>query len=233
MKKIVKQSQPTELQKWRATNTAVPENFRYGCGGFPTNAVLKSLLTEQGFLCAYTLMRVSSHNAHIEHLKPQSRCINGEDVSWDNMVACFPQPGAQHPGFGAVQKESWWEVKLFISPLAENCESRFRYKGDGSIEAAIEGDSAAGTTIEKLKLDCGRLREARRNAIMNAGLHKRAPNPMMSESKVRAFVQTLSQQQAYGFTEFCTVLEQVAIEYIQVLKKHAKRKRCASTRGGR
>jgi len=233
MKKIVKKSQPTEFQQWRATNAGVPENFRYGCGGFPNNAVLKALLAEQGFLCAYTLMRVSLDSVHIEHLKPQSRCTNGEDVAWDNMVACFPQPGAQHPGFGAVQKDSWWEEALFISPLAENCESRFRYKGDGSIGADVEADSAAGTTIEKLKLDCGRLREARKSAIMKAGLHKKAANPVVSESKVRAFIQTLSQQKAHGFTEFCTVLEQVAIEYIQVLKKHAQRKHYASTQGGR
>lgn len=233
MKKIVKKSQPTELQQWRAANASRPQNLQYGCGGFPNSAVLHALLVEQGFLCAYTLMRVSSNTAHVEHLKPQSRCDNGEDVAWDNMVACFPQHGVQHPGFGAVQKDNWWEEALFISPLAENCESRFHYKGNGSIEAAVEADSAARTTIETLKLDCGRLREARKNAIMKAGLHKRAPNPMMSESKVRAFVQTLSRIQANGFTEFCTVLEQVSVEHIQALNKRTKRKRYASKRGGR
>ncbi len=233
MKKIVKQSQPTELQHWRATNASVPENLRYGCGGFPNSAVLNALLAEQGLLCAYTLMKISSDKAHIEHLKPQSLCKNGEDVAWDNMIACFPQPGAQHPGFGAVQKDRWWEETLFISPLVENCESRFRYKGDGSIKAAVEGDFAAVTTIDKLKLDCDRLREARKKAIMKAGLHKRATNPIMTESKVKGFIQNLSKRQGNGFIEFCTTLEHAASDYIQELQKRAKRKHYVSTRGGR
>jgi uncharacterized protein (TIGR02646 family) len=194
MKKIVKQAQPTELQQWRADNAGLPENLKYGCGGFPKGAVLNGLLTEQGFLCAYTLLKVSVDKAHVEHLKPQASCTNGEDVVWNNMVACFPQPGAEHPGFGAVQKGSWWEEAEFVSPLAVNCESRFRYKGDGSIEAAMEGDSAALTTIDKLRLDCERLCEARKSAIMKAGLHKRASRPLKSEKKVRAFVKNLSKR---------------------------------------
>ena len=82
MKKIVKQSQPTELQQWRADNAGLPENLKYGCGGFPKGAVLNGLLAEQGFLCAYTLLKVSAAKAHVEHLKPQASCTNGEDVAW-------------------------------------------------------------------------------------------------------------------------------------------------------
>ncbi len=232
MKKIVKKSQPTELQQWRATNASCPQNLQYDCGNFPKSAVLNALLAEQGFLCAYTLMRVFSNNAHVEHLKPRSMCINGEDVAWDNMVACFPRPGAQHPGFGAVQKDRWWEEALFISPLAEKCESRFRYKDDGSIEAAVEGDFAAATTIDKLNLNCKRLCEARKSAIMKAGLHKRAEKPMKSESKVKVFIQNISKRQGNRFIEFCTVLEHAASDYIQELHKRAQRKRHASARRG-
>jgi len=123
------------------------------------------------------------------------RCVNGEDVAWDNMVACFPRPGAQHPGFGAV-----------------------------------EGDFAAATTIDKLNLNCKRLCEARKSAIMKAGLHKRAENPMKSESKVRCFIQNISKRQGNRFIEFCTVLEHAASDYIQELYKRAQRKRHTSAR---
>lgn len=233
MKKIIKQPQPTELQQWRATNAGIPANLKYGCGGFPKAAVLNALLVEQGFLCAYTLLRTSSSKAHIEHLKPQAKCASGEDVSWTNMVACFPQPGVTNPGFGAVQKDSWWEESEFISPLGTNCESHFRYKNDGSIEVAVANDTSAQTTIGKLKLDCDRLKEARKSAIMKAGLHKRAQKPISSTSKVQGLVQNLSQRRSNAFVEFCTVLEHVANEYIHSLQKRAQRKRHSTTAGGR
>jgi uncharacterized protein (TIGR02646 family) len=211
----------------------LPENLKYGCGGFPKGAVLNGLLAEQGFLCAYTLLKVSAAKAHVEHLKPQASCTNGEDVAWNNMVACFPQPGAEHPGFGAVQKGSWWEEAEFVSPLAVNCESRFRYKNDGSIQIAVATDGAAKTTIEKLKLDCDLLKEVRKRAIMEAGLHKRAPRPINSISKVQKLIRGLSQRQSDCFVEFCTVLEHVAADYIESLQRRSQRRRHSATRGGR
>ena len=51
----------------------------------------------------------------------------------------------------------------------------------------IEG-SAAKTTIKKLKLDCERLKELRKNAIMKTGLHKIAPKPISSLAKVGRFI---------------------------------------------
>ncbi len=232
MKKINKQNQPTELQQWRDKNGKVPENLKYGCGGFPNDAVLNALLAEQGFLCAYTLLKISAAKAHIEHVKPQAQCQNGEDVAWNNMVACFPQPCAQNPGYGAVQKDSWWDESEFVSPLAETCESRFKFKNDGSITIAAAADTAAKTTIKKLNLDCDRLREARKNAILKAGLHKKAQHPMTSVPTVRRFADELSQRQSNEFAEFCTVLKHVAEDYIQSLQKRGQRKRYP-TAGGR
>jgi uncharacterized protein (TIGR02646 family) len=244
MKKIVKQAQPTELQQWRSNNAEAPQNLKYGCGGFPRDAVLNALLAEQGYLCAYTLLKISSNKAHVEHLKPQTRCRREddereqsgiprlhEDVAWMNMVACFPHPDAEHPGYGAVQKDKWWDETLFLSPLADNCGSRFSYKNDGSIAAAVTTDSAAKETIKKLKLGCNRLQDARQSAIYKAGLHKRAPKPLKSTAKVQAFIQKLSQKQSGDFVEFCTVLEQVGLDYIQSLQKRAQRRRHACTQG--
>lgn len=241
MKRINKSAQPTELLRWRAANAGTPVNLRYGCGGFPRLAVLKALLAEQGSLCAYTLLKINDNKAHIEHLKPRTTCLaeddareahalsrKCEDVDWKNMVACFPQSGAQHPGFGAWQKDDWWHETDFVSPLTQNCESRFRYEKDGKINVAVTGDNAAQKTIKKLKLDCERLEELRKNAIMKAGLHKRAPEPIKSIPKVQRFIQTLKQEQGDGFIEFCKVLEQVAIDYITVLQRRTQQRRHAS-----
>jgi uncharacterized protein (TIGR02646 family) len=242
MKKINKSPQPTKLQQWRAANAAIPGNLQYGCGGFPKGAVLSALLSEQGYLCAYTLLKIDESKAHIEHLKPRTMCraeddereAQGtsrlcEDVDWRNMVACYPQSGAEHPGYGAVQKDKWWHETDFVSPLTQNCEARFRFEKDGKIKAAVSNDTAAQTTINKLKLDCERLKEVRKEAIMQAGLHKRAPKPIRSISKVERFIDNLKRVQSDGYIEFCTVLEQVAADYINVLRCHTQSRRHAAT----
>jgi len=238
MKKINKRPQPTEIQQWRAANAGIHANLRYNSGGFPRSAVLKALLVEQGNLCAYTLLKIDDNKAHIEHLKPQNKCLaeddereahgrgrKCEDVEWRNMVACFPQPGADHPRFGAVEKNEWWHKTDFVSPLAQNCELRFRYEKDGKIHAVNDTDNAVKTTIIKLRLHSKRLEELRKKAIMQAGLHKSSPKAIRSVSTVEQLIKRLKEKPADGYLEFCTVLEQVAIDYIKALQKRAKRRR--------
>ena len=119
----------------------------------------------EDFRCqgAYRTFKAQALCRDEDHAREQngSQC-QYEDVSWFNMVACYPQPNAPHPGFGAVQKDKWWEGAKFISPLAENCESRFRFKNDGSIEAAMKGDSAALKTIDELRLVVRTLRGSKK-----------------------------------------------------------------------
>nr|WP_319396397.1 hypothetical protein [uncultured Desulfobacter sp.] len=241
MKKIVKGGQPEALLQWRAYNNArSPQNIRYGKANFPGEAVMTALLLEQGYLCAYTLLLIDENKAHVEHLKPQSICRqedeereqNGnncihEDVEWSNMVACFPQPGAKHPGYGAWKKDNWWCSQNFISPLAQTCESKFRYCKDGSIQNAVDGDIPARKTIKKLKLNCDPLKELRSKAIKAAGFHKRSKNPVRSIKAVERRIDQLKQKQGGRYAEFCTVLEHVGFEWLGYLKK------CASQKGHR
>lgn len=199
---------------------------------------MTALLLEQGYLCAYTLLIIDENKAHVEHLKPQSICRHEdkereqhgnkrmfEDVDWCNMVACFPQPRGKHPGFGAWKKDSWWSNQDFISPLAETCESKFRYCKDGSIQNAVDGDIPAQTTIKKLNLNCDPLKELRAKAIKATGFHKRSKKPILSIKAVERIIGQLKQKQGGRYAEFCTVLEYVGLEYIEDLKKRANRKR--------
>lgn len=241
MKKINKGQQAEALLQWRAANAATPQNLKYNQGGFPRERVLEALLRDQGYLCAYTLKRIEVESSHIEHLKPQSVCeaedaqrqakgrgCMHEDVDWHNMVACFPPPNAPQPEYGAVVKDQWWDAVLFVSPLSQSCEQRFRYLRDGGLEAAVEGDMAAGETIRRLKLDSPRLAELRRNAILAAGIHPNARDAITSQATVLRLIHGWQTRYAdQRFTEFCTAMIQAAEQHLIWIRRLSRRKALA------
>jgi len=211
----------------------------YGGGGFPGADVLNALLAEQGYLCAYTLKRIDSTSAHIEHLKPQRKCreedaqreaarsaLNREDVAWSNMVACFPAPNpAAPPGYGAVKKDKWWPdtgTAGFVSPLNADCESRFQFDLSGEMTPTNAGDLAAGETIKAIGLDDDRLKELRKRAIVELGLHPRSPQPLNSPAKVRRLIAAwLQRDESDQYREFCVPVRAVALRHLAKLEGRA------------
>lgn len=164
MRFIQKGGVPQELIKWRAKNSSTPQNLMYSGGGFPGEAVRKALLAEQFHLCAYTLRRLNSAaecqalgrdtrtSCHVEHLLPQCRDIPGEDIDYQNMVACFPPSHSTDAcAFGAHAKADFDpSTGGFVSPLLPTAESHFEFDESGH----IYGLTADGTaTVDVLKLD--------------------------------------------------------------------------------
>lgn len=163
MRKIEKREEPEALRTWRAAHQADPSGagINYGYDALrqnnqATGEVLRSLV-EQGAICAYTGVRITPETSHIEHLKPQAHCERGEDVAYTNLVACWPQPNSGfQAAFGAHAKGSWpsaAEQHLFVSPLSEGCEARFKFDRHGEIRVASERDDPAQETIARLNLD--------------------------------------------------------------------------------
>lgn len=164
MRTIQKGQQPQELIRWRAKNAAVSQNLVYGEGGFPAEAVRKSLLAEQLHLCAYTMrqLRTASQcqengtdtrsSCHIEHLLPQCRKIPGEDIDFHNMLACYPPSQSQAVcEFGAYAKADFDpSTGGFVSPLSPNAQVHFKFEERG----IVQGCSRDGTsTIQVLNLN--------------------------------------------------------------------------------
>lgn len=234
MKKINKGPPPTELMKWRTDNAAIPQNLSYGLAEFPLGNVLETLLDEQGHVCAYTLLRLNSESAHVEHLKPQTVCKSDdeardlakqpllrEDIAWNNMVACFPKPNQlARPDYGAVKKDKWWHAVDFVSPLQANCEERFKFNSEGEISPAVTTDVAAKTTIQKIGLNNEKLCELRKKAYLAAGIHRRAEKPLTSATKVEQLIAKWSKKdtKTASCAEFCVPLVQVAKEYAHFLR---------------
>ena len=219
MQRIEKRGEPTELTRWRNEFRNDP-NFGYGllCGKPAHEAVIRSLIAEQGGLCAYTGLRIHAEEmrgergvrhatAHVEHLLPQKYCTGahtGESVAYDNLVACFPGPNAPAVTYGATFKKSWpaeEERTLFVSPLTSGCEDRFRFNNRGEITAARADDEAAKETIRRLGLDCKELNLLRKAAIMAA---LKPSNPKQLRNRLNSI-----ERESGTYTVFRFVVRQV------------------------
>jgi hypothetical protein len=115
MRKISKDGEPPEcLKQFLRKQTSVGYDILYENFDGKT-ALLEILITEQKGLCAYTGESLTLENAHNEHLKPQSRCLQevkeaglkpGEidacDLHYENIVVAFTVEGVNP--YGAYAK---------------------------------------------------------------------------------------------------------------------------------
>jgi uncharacterized protein (TIGR02646 family) len=171
MRTIDKRSEPGDHTEWRAANQG-DVNYGYDLMGAKLRETVKeSLLKEQGWICAYTGRAINMDTSHIEHLLPQKswKAQRGLDVDYNNMVACWPEPGHKpEPEYGARFKANWpmpGEESLFVSPLSPGCEGRFSFNFRGEIKPR-QGDTAAAETIKKLGLDKALLKALRHSEIV-------------------------------------------------------------------
>ena len=151
MRHIQKKNEPQSLTQWRAAYQNDP-NFGYDLiKANLRREIRQALVVEQGGLCAYTGRRIDEASCHIEHPRPQTHCMNGEDASFANMLACVPAPNAPGLPYGAHKKGPWpdaTEEALFVSPLRPGCEERFSFTLNGEIRASSPTDAAATKTID-------------------------------------------------------------------------------------
>jgi uncharacterized protein (TIGR02646 family) len=140
-------------------------------------AVQDGLLSEQGWICAYTGRRLDRNNFHIEHLLPQhpppgTAFYHGHDTDYKNLVACWPEPNrASRPEYGAVLKDNWPnpdEAGDFLQPTNLRCGAAYTFERSGKLSLVNPADNAAGKTSEVLKLNHDELRDLRKSAIRGA-----------------------------------------------------------------
>lgn len=229
---ISKGGQPGGLIKWKADNVATPQNLVYSGGGFPGENVRKSLLNEQFHLCAYTLKRLKTvsecevigqdtrASCHIEHLLPQSRKIFGEDIDYQNMVACFPPSQSTVAcEFGAHAKADFDPSNGgFVSPLSPAADSHFEFDERGG----ITGSSALGiSTIKVLKLDHKSL-TADRKAVIKGYLQPKGKK--VSAQAARRLAQSILKPDAQKrLPAYCLAVAQTALLHAEREERRAAR----------
>lgn len=216
MRQIIKKSPPPNLESWRKQNASLNHSYQDTSGAL-RDEMKSRLLMEQGFLCAYTGLRIAKETSHIEHLKPQSKCAYGEDTDWQNLVAAHPAPNFT-ASIGAQPKADWWDEQLFVSPLSAGCEQRFRFSlASGKVSAANETDTPATTTIQKLCLDHTELQELRRVTFERLS--------ELSDAKLAEFIARVDTPGASGrLSEFCFAQKQACADLIRRREREKERR---------
>jgi uncharacterized protein (TIGR02646 family) len=215
MRRIRKTHPPASLRNWITTNRELP-NFNFDALPVAVKADLKKqLISEQGFICAYTGREIQDNGSHIEHLKPQNQCTVGEDVNYRNVVACFPVDGGDVSyGYGAAVKAGWWDADLFLSPLDEDCARRFSFTWQGKVRANPKTHLAADTTIRRLGLNKHALVSLRRSAIRGFFGFGKNQQPITIPIARQLRTDLAQRRPPEQLRPFCFVFEQLLPKYI-------------------
>lgn len=232
MKRIIKGQEPASFIQFKQANEKAGVKLRYDThlGARQRVPIKQALLKEQGFICAYTLKRISEDSCHIEHLKPEEVCRKHleegkdtvSDLDYINMVACFPKDAPKgmpkEKYFGAIKKDDNWENdgNDYILPLQPNCEDHFQY----SISGEVRGVSASGAnTVTLLALDHEILTEERKRAIESfIGVFK----PIRKVKTIQA-ISEIDVLENGRYVEFCIPLKHALKEHLVYLDKIEKK----------
>ena len=232
MRALTKGPQPSELIRWKSDNASQPQNLKYGVASFPKDAVRKSLLIEQFHLCAYTMRRLKTEaeckaggldtaaSCHIEHILPQSRKVNGEDIDYKNMLACYP-PGQSNTvcRYGALAKADFDPDKGdFLSPLLPNVEKHFCFRDDGKV---IGRTPTGANTIDILNLNHPTLKNDREAVIKGSLVVK--GKKISANAARRLADQVLRADSKQSLSSYCVAIAQAAL-------RHAKQAESKATR---
>jgi uncharacterized protein (TIGR02646 family) len=176
----------------------------------------ETLLREQGYLCAYTMIRIASNNkGHVEHVCPRSRAP-AKELEYTNMVYCFPGAGVERCTFGAHCKDDF-EVtnENFVAPTHQACEARFAYEVSGEVKASSEADYAATHTVAILNLNHKELVALRQAAIRSQRIFRKAAKPL-SAREARKLAAYVMQRDGTGMiAPFCVAIKQLAERFAE------------------
>lgn len=156
MRKINKGISPGDFEAWKAQN---PNKTFRNLTGLVKQNLKRSLLTEQLGLCGYCCDQISMNSSHVEHIIPHSSQIG--QLDYNNLI-CSCNGYIINRNTCGHKKDN---DKIPISPLDNDCESRFIYSISGQIQPSKATDSDASETIRILNLNSYELETARKTAI--------------------------------------------------------------------
>lgn len=166
MRKILKSAvEPQEFTDWKSRN---PRAKYENLNRTKEKQILKqSLLDEQFNVCCYCGMNLTDVESHIEHVIPQA--TRTHSLNYRNMhVSCNgdnPQglrEGKDELNHCGMHKSN---NEISITPTQVDCENRFKYLADGSVEPMEPTDEEAIQTIKILNLNTIILKDMRKEVI--------------------------------------------------------------------
>ncbi|MDO5532734.1 retron system putative HNH endonuclease [Sutterella sp.] len=211
--------EPWDLAEWKASNAETSQLLTWrSMPGSVKKALRLFLLREQGFLCAYTMERISEENCHIEHFRPRSKYPELQVDYW-NLFACWPNPhlpskdGNKKYTHGAIQK---------ADDDSDICNPIIKKEVEGAFAFAIGGKVRGNTplaesTIDVLNLNDPGLCAKRQWAIMTSlGISpvNGLPKIQFSKEFIKKRVQKLRTFDERGrLVPFCLAIEQCLLRY--------------------
>ena len=167
MKYISKSTEPDALAKFKS---AANENWQPSYDDLRGNdkqQLHHHLITEQGHICCYCGERIVQADSHIEHFQPQTDFEHLELDYFNLLASCQRKIQPKHPRHCGMGKSDWFDHKLLVSPLINDCADFFEYTDIGEIVPTHNSEKvvAATETIERLSLNIRKLQAARAGVI--------------------------------------------------------------------
>ena len=210
MRYIKKGEEPKRIVEWKAQKNENWEPTWDALRGTEKTDLHDSLLREQGYICCYCQLRIAKENSHIEHLKPRHKYPDLALEYTNLLTSCQRQRSLpEHCGY---HKDDWYDEKLMVSPLQENCADFFKYTESGEILPIDdpEKQAAAATTIERLGLNLSQLRASRRKVIEDI----LADIDTLSSEEVQLLIEGFEQPNGNGeYEEFGSVIIYILKQY--------------------
>ena len=159
MKYIEKGREPESFSNWKSLANENWQPTYNELSGQIKKDIKNTLIAEQGGICCYCERKLQYDDSHIEHLNPQSNSQE-ERLNFDNLLcSCQKKLKKGEPRHCGNSKG---DDILPITPLQIDCESKFKYNENGTIEPI---DEYSKETIKILQLDIDKLNDLRANAI--------------------------------------------------------------------
>ena len=196
-------NEPKEVMEKRVTPGSTFDDL-------PKNPLRMSLLTEQGYICAYCMQRINNNgkSTKIEHWSPRNK-INEKDYM--NLLAVCK-------GNEAITEAEHCDTKkknqaITISPLLPNCEQLVKfdpggqiYSGDKTIEHELK--NVLGLDLQHLVDERKRLIDRLKDEIEKEA--KKSPDKKAKKALLNGMLKHWQTLQNGKYEPFC----QVAIAYI-------------------
>lgn len=209
MKYIAKAPEPDFFTDWK-NNDKMYQRDRPNWNRLTSdekNEIRKALIEEQGFICCYCGTRVAVDDSHVEHFRPKNKYPELQ-LEYNNLLCpCqleLKKVQSRHCGNA---KGGWFNENLTVSPLDAECESRFEYLDEGSIQPSDGNDEGAKATIKHLAFNIEKLRELRQSAIAAA----LEDIDILEEKAIQEQIEFYSQRNPVDqkYTPFCSAIKSV------------------------
>lgn len=162
MRRIIKGTTPTNWPKNQTYKVAKQRGKR--------ELMAKSLLDEQGYLCAYCEQQIDLRNSRIEHIKPQNS-YPALQMDYSNMVVCCCGDAREEDSQNNSNPflhcdNSKGDTDISFSPTEEHIFPTLSYiYNEGAYHLHSNNSSFQRDINEVLNLNCPYLLEHRRRAI--------------------------------------------------------------------